>query len=127
VRSSQRRQLEIVRRFGAIGRLKPAFDRARQQELHEASMRCETARFSRYSPASTRSTSNCCPGSMPSCRRNSAGSTICPLLETRVRMDVRYRLPALVKVRDDRGGRATLLRQARRLPTLEAMLPLNMV
>jgi hypothetical protein len=39
-------------------------------------------RTSRYSPRSTRSTSNACPASMPSRWRNSAGSTIWPLVET---------------------------------------------
>jgi len=41
-------------------------------------------RRSRYSPRSIRSISNCCPGWMSSCCRTAAGSTICPLLETRV-------------------------------------------
>src|SRR5262249_54159568 len=49
-------------------------------------------RLSRYSPSSMRSTSNCWPANMPSCWRISAGSTIWPLLETVVTMDVRYRL-----------------------------------
>src|SRR5688500_10924432 len=39
-------------------------------------------RTSRYWPRSMRSTSNCCPGSMASCRRSSAGSTIWPFEET---------------------------------------------
>src|SRR5436309_5193052 len=39
-------------------------------------------RISRYSPGSTRSTSNSSPGSMWSNCRISAGRTICPLLET---------------------------------------------
>jgi len=39
-------------------------------------------RTSRYSPQSTRSTSNSCPGSMPSSRRILAGNIIRPRVET---------------------------------------------
>jgi len=46
------------------------------------SLRRRSFRFNRYSPQSIRSTSNSCPGLMPSCCRNSAGRTICPLVET---------------------------------------------
>ena len=38
-------------------------------------------RVSRYSPALTRSTSNCSPGTMPSASRSSAGRTIWPFVE----------------------------------------------
>src|SRR5262249_3471776 len=54
----------------------------------------------RYSPRSIRSMSNCCPASMPSSLRSSAGRTSWPFEEIVVSTPVRYRLtPAIVKVR----------------------------
>ena len=56
------------------------------------SFRGAVRRIRRYTPRSRRSTSNSCPGSIPSNRLNYDGSTIWPLEEMVVVVEVRYRL-----------------------------------
>ena len=63
-----------------------------RRSFKRPSLRRRDLRLSRYSPLSIRSISNSCPGLMRSWWRISAGRTICPLLETVVVTDVRYRL-----------------------------------
>src|ERR1035441_10249616 len=67
------------------GRNQPFSGHFKSQSTSPSFLRRFT-RFSRYSPLSMRSTSNCWPGLMPSCWRISAGRTICPLLDTVVVM-----------------------------------------
>jgi hypothetical protein len=67
------------------GRNQPFSGHFKSQSTNPSFLRRFT-RFSRYSPLSIRSTSNCWPGLMPSCCRISAGKTICPLLDTVVVM-----------------------------------------
>ena len=65
----------------SIGTKKPFSGQPRSQSS-APSLGAGERRLSRYSPRPRRSTSNACPASIRSCRRNSAGRTIWPFEET---------------------------------------------
>src|SRR4029077_247887 len=78
----------------SIGTKNPFSGQARSHS-HQPSFLGGSCRIRRYSLRLIRLISNFCPGSTPSCFRNSAGSTIWPLLETVVVM--RCKMPSYLR------------------------------